>query len=557
LPEHIGGRERDVGEANLDEHVLAETMKDAVFTMRQCQSFRQSRAVVRTVLRVAVTFMVLASPPAITQDYQAPVPSVVKIVSVNPNGKTRTGTGFVVELEADSAYILTARHVVEDDKHPTVFFRSRRDVAVNAEVVSNDVNLDVSLVIVRGRVNIPTDTNALELETSVQLNGGEQLVSIGFEQSIVDWVMSSLTVGSRRGSVIIFSGAVDDSSSGGPVFLDGKIVGMITGQDGVSGSAIPSALLLESLKRLNADGAKTASETQDSRRRPDTMAAPMKPGHTFKDCDDCPEMVVVPAGNFVMGSTDTEEGHDPKEGPVHVVTIPAGFAVSKFEITRGQFARFVLATARYMSGVCYVSDYDEYRWKRDPTKSWRDPGFSQTDDHPVVCVSFEDATAYAKWLGRRTGQHYRLLSEAEWEYTARAGTTTMRFWGDDERLACTYANVADHASRDKFPGPRFRTFDCDDRYAETAPVGQFAPNAFGLYDTLGSVWEWTQDCRHDNYEGAPVSGVVWRNEECFQNVIRGSSFEGGPAEVRSAYRGWVRAAGRYSHLGFRVARTIP
>ena len=157
----------------------------------------------------------------------------------------------------------------------------------------------------------------------------------------------------------------------------------------------------------------------------------------------------------------------------------------------------------------------------------------------MVNVSYEDAKAYTKWLATKTGQPYRLLSEAEWEYAARAGSTASRFWGDSERDACEFANVSWCGGK------------------ATLPVGGFKPNDFGLYDTLGNVWEWVEDCYHGRYRGAPSDGSPWLSGDCGTRVIRGGGWVDGPRDVRSAVRAWVTPDDRYSDLGFRVARTLP
>ena len=146
------------------------------------------------------------------------------------------------------------------------------------------------------------------------------------------------------------------------------------------------------------------------------------PGTVFRDCPECPEMVVVPAGSFMMGSPPSEKEREDNEGPVHRVTIPKPFAAGKYEVTVEEYRRFVVATGRGNGSGCYV--YDGTRWEKDLLVNWQSPSFSQSDRHPVVCVSWKDARAYARWLSENTGKQYRLLSEAEWEYVARAGTTT-------------------------------------------------------------------------------------------------------------------------------------
>ncbi|MEE8502787.1 MAG: SUMF1/EgtB/PvdO family nonheme iron enzyme, partial [Kiloniellales bacterium] len=148
---------------------------------------------------------------------------------------------------------------------------------------------------------------------------------------------------------------------------------------------------------------------------------------TFKDCDTCPEMVVIPAGSFTMGSPASEKGRYNKEGPQHRVSIPRSFALGKYEVTKAEFAAFVHETGRDAQG-CLIRD--DGKWKDDDSKSWRNPGYTQSDSHPVVCVNWDDAKAYARWLSRKTGKEYRLPSESEWEYAARASTTTARYWGD-------------------------------------------------------------------------------------------------------------------------------
>jgi formylglycine-generating enzyme required for sulfatase activity len=276
-------------------------------------------------------------------------------------------------------------------------------------------------------------------------------------------------------------------------------------------------------------------------------------GETFQDCANCPEMVVLPAGSFQMGSPSGEEGRDGDEGPLHRVSVEQAFAVGKHEVTRGQYAAFVRATGRGSGGGCYV--YNGSEWGAQSSRSWRDPGYSQNDREPVVCVNWNDAEAYVGWLSRETGHEYRLLAEAEWEYAARAGTRTARYWGASADQACGYANVHDRTSN-RENGFDWEHHDCDDGYGQTAPVGSFAPNAFGLYDMLGNVWEWTQDCWHDNYSGAPTHSIAWQGSSDCRRVLRGGSWGGNPRGVRAAYRYGDDTGDRNFNFGFRVARTL-
>ena len=189
--------------------------------------------------------------------------------------------------------------------------------------------------------------------------------------------------------------------------------------------------------------------------------------------------------------------------------------------------------------------------------SWRTPGFNQADGHPVVCVSWEDAKAYVKWLSRETGERYRLLSESEWEYVARAGTGTSWYWGDGESGQCTHANGADRALKRRYGDWKWTVASCDDGRIHTAPVGSYAANGFGLHDVLGNAWEWVEDCWHESYAGAPKDGRAWTGGgDCGRRVLRGGSWGFEPWFLRSAYRSRYSAGIRYSLAGFRVARTL-
>lgn len=288
-------------------------------------------------------------------------------------------------------------------------------------------------------------------------------------------------------------------------------------------------------------------------------AADRVPGAVFKDCADCPEMVVIPAGRFVMGAAPGEEERENlsdqfrnRSQPPHRVDVKS-FSAGKFEITRGQYRVFAVATGRGSDG-CFV--WTGTGFEKDPTKNWRNPGYAQDDAHPVACVSWDDASAYARWLSQKTGRHYRLLSEAEWEYAARAGTTSARFWGDAGNMSCGYANGADLTAAAQVPGASdWNAANCNDRYAYTAPVGSYRANAFGLYDMLGNVWEWTQDCWNGNYGGAPADGSAWAAGDCLLRVVRGGSWEDAPLGLRAAYRVGSPTVIRVYIRGFRVARS--
>jgi formylglycine-generating enzyme len=288
------------------------------------------------------------------------------------------------------------------------------------------------------------------------------------------------------------------------------------------------------------------------------VPAQVSSANAFKDCADCPAMVVIPAGRFVMGAAPGEEDRENLSAPFrnrsqprHEVNVRR-FSTGKFEVTRGQYRVFAAATGRGNDG-CFVWTGTEF--EKDPAKDWRNPGFAQDDTHPAACVSWDDASAYVKWLSQTTGKPYRLLTEAEWEYAARAGTTTPRFWGDDGHRACSYANGTDRSTQAQVPAARdWGSADCDDGYAYTAPAGSYRANAFGLHDMLGNVGEWTQDCWNANYTGAPIDGRAWVAGDCDLRVVRGGSWDDTPQGLRAAYRVGSPTVIRVYGRGFRVAR---
>ena len=275
-------------------------------------------------------------------------------------------------------------------------------------------------------------------------------------------------------------------------------------------------------KRQAEEQERLRKEALANQRAPLTAAQEraLKAGDSFKEGADCPEMVVVPAGRFLMGSPKGQ-GYD-NERPQHEVTIAKPFAVAKFALT---FDEWDACAAR---GGCRP-DVSDSGWGRGR--------------RPVINVSWDDAQAYVKWLSSITGKPYRLLSEAEYEYAARAGTETKYPWGDDIKLnGKAMANCDGCGSQ------------WDDK--QTAPVGSFSANRLGLYDMVGNVFEWTEDCWHANYEGAPADGSPWTSGDRVARVVRGGSWDSGPDGLRSAARVGIGSDLRLHVLGFRVARTL-
>ena len=244
------------------------------------------------------------------------------------------------------------------------------------------------------------------------------------------------------------------------------------------------------------------------------------PGETFQDCDECPKMVVVPSGSFRMGSPKSEGGAD-HERPMRRVRIDYRFAVGVYEVTFAEWYACVDAggCGHYANNM--LGDYTDYD---------REKG-------PVMNVDWKDAQSYVRWLSARTGKTYRLLSESEWEYVARAGTETAYSWGDS--IGVNRANCG----------------GCGDQWWIPAPVGSFAANAWGVYDMHGNVREWVQDCWNENYEGAPADGSAWESEDCSYRVTRGGAWQNyDPRDLRSASRSGNDIYQWNSDFGFRVAR---
>jgi len=281
----------------------------------------------------------------------------------------------------------------------------------------------------------------------------------------------------------------------------------------------------------------------------------LKPRDTFKDCDGCPEMVVIPAGEFMMGSPMNEEGRSASENPQHKVTIIKPFAVGQYAITRGEFTTFVRETNHATGDKCWT--YGNDKREEQTGLSFRNPGFAQDDRHRVVCVNWDDAKAFAAWLSKKTGKSYRLLTEAEREYAARAGTTTPYWWGAS--ISTTQANYNDSSTyynnNSIYGGSA--TDEWRGRWRKaTVPVDSFGPNPWGIYNVHGNVWEWVEDCLHENYQGAPTDGSAWTTGDCSRRVPRGGSWVDNPRHLRSASRSRYTTVNRHNNGGFRLARTL-
>ena len=287
------------------------------------------------------------------------------------------------------------------------------------------------------------------------------------------------------------------------------------------------------------------------------LAQAADPAAPFRDCPECPEMVRVPAGTFVMGTptADPRAAATRAESQAVIVRIPRAFALGRLEVTRREYRAFVADAVYDAHGPCVIWDDALVRFSADRNRGPENPGRPRDarDDHPVSCVSWNDAKAYVQWLAHRTGKAYRLPSEAEWEYAARAGSTTRWPWGDSASDGCDFANLYDLSSRELL-ALGWEPVRCRDKYPDVAPGGALRANAFGLYDMIGNLAEWVEDCYTDSYVGRPRDGRAWVwAGGCPRRVQRGGSWVT-PAELaRSAYREAADTGARADSVGFRVA----
>ena len=284
---------------------------------------------------------------------------------------------------------------------------------------------------------------------------------------------------------------------------------------------INQSLLQQLLIRYTKENPYYAANFANHLLKPQDQSA-LNPGDTFRECEkDCPRMIVVPKGHFMMGSPNDEKDRWPNEGPQHLVTIANAFAVSVYDITFDDWDACVR-----VGGCPREGGANDNSWGRK--------------NQPVINVNWDDAQAYVRWLSRMTGKKYRLLSEAEWEYAARAGTTTAFYWGNE--LDTKNANC----------------YRCENQWSklQTSPVGSFEHNPWGLYDMAGNVWQWVQDCFNADYNGAPTDGSAWETGDCEKHIVRGGSWYYYPVDPRSAYRYGDKKDDRNYNNGFRVARTL-
>ncbi|WP_441606140.1 SUMF1/EgtB/PvdO family nonheme iron enzyme [Dyella sp. 2RAB6] len=433
----------------------------------------------------------------------------------------------------------------------------------------------------QGKVDAPKGGNALELYRQVQQLDAENAVAAQgiaqVQRAVLDRALAAVANNDFKGAgdalteaatILPGSTALQD--------VQGRVDGirhqraanlLAQARSALDGGDQALALqLTEQVKELAPDlpGLGDLQERLTNAR----LYASYKPGQVFSDRyvdlpGQTPSMVVIPTGSFSMGAPDSEDGHAGAETPQHQVTIGKGFALSRAEITIGQFREFVRASGYQPDSLKLggASVYDERSGalRDDPDASWQSDyaGRAASDERlPVVNISWNDAKAYVDWLGQRTGKRYRLPSEAEFEYALRGGTTTRYWWGNGAptRKVENLTGAGDRSQSGRRWSNAFEKYR--DGYWGPAPVMSFEANPYGLFDIDGNVSEWVMDCWHDSYVRAPTDGTAWVNPGCSTRVVRGGSWGSSPDQVRSAYRQGAEGNVRSGRVGFRVLREL-
>ena len=471
--------------------------------------------------------------------------------TVRVSGAGGEGFGFIVGEDHGVLSIVTADHVVTaqspgSDRSVSVYFHSKPPVRLvldNATVASSR-KLDLALL----QVNRPGGLDWQPQAACSQFQRADRVWWIGrdgqWDVPLDDEAgrLKSSQPNAENDHIEFSALGVKHGVSGAPLIGGKGILGMVVVDD----TNAAEALSIERIQRFvaqhgawNLTGCGLIQPTIWATQR--VIAAQISPmkseGKTstqsnsfrdqLKDGGLGPEMVVIPAGSFMMGSPDDEPGRSNDEGPLHAVTIQS-FALGRYEVTFDDYDRFARATDRTLP---------------------RDEGWGR-GKWPVINVSWDDAQAYAHWLSAQTGHSYRLPTEAEWEYAARAKTTTPYWWGT--QASHEQANYGKDACCEGLALGR-------DQWVNTAPVGSFPANPFGLYDTVGNVYEWVADCWHESYHHAPSDGTAWMLEDgsyCDFRIVRGSAWDDGPPILRSTIRYRNPPNMGNNNIGFRVARAL-
>lgn len=431
-----------------------------------------------------------------------------------------------------------------------------------------------------GRITEPPGNNALEVyRKAAQLDPGNRLVDAGLagiERTYLDDALKEAAQDNFDGADRML-GLASAIRPGSQALLDtrGRIEGIRRQRaetvlaQAVSALDSGNADLAEGLaKRAQAISADLAGIDEFNQRLSNArLYASLKPGQVIRDsfldiAGNAPALVVIPTGQFIMGSSADEPGHTDAEEPQRRVRIEIGFALGQSEVSVGQFREFVRASAYVTDaerlGGAAVYEESTGRIVNRPGMSWQNDyrGEKAGDDLPVINVSWKDANAYLAWLSVRTGKKYRLPSEAEFEYALRAGSGTRYPWGDSgpDKVIGNFTGEGDRSPSRRSWSSAFPRYS--DGFWGPAPVRSFPPDAYGLYDMGGNVSEWVEDCWHDNYVRAPRDSKAWVNPGCERHVVRGGSWGSDPDQVRSAFRLSAATDTRSARVGFRIARDL-
>lgn len=447
---------------------------------------------------------------------------VVRITATPSGEPQKVGTGFIVRIERDVVYIVTAAHVVSGDAQPKVQFFTQSDVSAQAIVKHSEGRDEVTglaLLVVRGKDNLPSGLTALTLTSAPRMSGNDEIILIGHPRGAGDWVILRGSIASRQGRYVIVDANIDEGNSGGPIIQNGEVVGIVGGVTRY-GRGVTSGSVREYLEGhgINIQEAPAAvDKVQPTPSIPITPEKPVAvPDREIIGQDGAP-MVRIPAGEFRMGSPDGKGNKE--EHPVHEVRFTKPFAIARYETTFEAYDRFAQATGRTLPD---------------------DDGFGR-GRRPVINVSWQEAKDYAAWLSGQTGKRYRLPTESEWEYAAGAGGTDEWSGTSAQEQLTAYAVYSANSQN------------------RTAPVGSKKPNRLGLYDMSGNVWEWVEDCLHVNYKEAPKDGSAWGKAaggDCGLRVIRGGSWNSLPGSLRASFRFWDYPVNRYYYTGFRLVQDI-
>ena len=504
------------------------------------------------------------------------------------NAEAKAGVDKVVaSLVARGEQVLEQARFNEAARLAQVVAKLRPDdAAVQAFKAKVDAGREIGLLIgeaqrmaAAGKAVEPAGDNALAIYKEIlRTNPGNQAAEQGIvalEKDLIDQAIKAAESGdydraqarlADAGKVRPGSSAVQNASAR-VLELRGEVTAPLVAQANAAIDAKDFDQAAQIIGQIEAVSAQ-ARGLEDLRQKLESArdALTLKPGQGFSDAlragGQGPEMVVMPAGSFLQGSPDGERDRKNNEGPQHTVTFRKPFALARTELTVDQFKAFVNATGYRPTSSTGGSStvYDERTGAMVDRKGvdWRmdHSGNIAGGNLPVVHVSWTDAKAYVDWLAKETGKPYRLPSESEYEYAQRAGSTTLYPWGNDEPNRVV-GNLTGKGDRSATGRKWVNAFDdYDDGYWGAAPVRTFETNRFGLFDMVGNVSEWVEDCWHENYQRAPTDGSAWVNEGCNRRVIRGASWASAPDQVRSAFRLTAGAGTTNARLGFRIARDL-